>query len=54
MKWIEEKKVITPKIGRNWKIIPEDWWQKGKDKDYELLFGQKSFPEIDHTKDTGQ
>jgi hypothetical protein len=25
----------------NWKIIPEDWWKIGKEKDYELLFGKK-------------
>ena len=39
MKWIEKKKVITPKIIGNWKVIPEDWWKKGKEKDYKSLFG---------------
>ncbi|MEJ2493013.1 MAG: bifunctional metallophosphatase/5'-nucleotidase [Ignavibacteriaceae bacterium] len=42
MKWIEKKKVITPKIIGNWKIIPEDWWKKGKEKDYKLLFGNSA------------
>ena len=42
MKWIEKKKVITPKIIGNWKIIPEDWWEKGKEKDYKLLFGNSA------------
>lgn len=41
MKWIEDKKTINPHILGNWKIIPEDWWQKGMVRDYELLFGQK-------------
>ncbi|MBT8378022.1 MAG: bifunctional metallophosphatase/5'-nucleotidase [Ignavibacteria bacterium] len=41
MKWIKEKKSIMPaKIG-NWKIVPEDWWQKGKEKDYNLIFGKE-------------
>ena len=39
MKWIEGKKTINPKIIGNWKVIPEDWWQKGRVMDYELLFG---------------
>lgn len=39
MKWIEEKKTINPTVIGNWKIIPEEWWIKGKEKDYELLFG---------------
>jgi 2',3'-cyclic-nucleotide 2'-phosphodiesterase/3'-nucleotidase len=41
MNWMKEKKVITPgKIG-NWKIIPENWWIRGRQKDYELIFGKK-------------
>jgi 2',3'-cyclic-nucleotide 2'-phosphodiesterase/3'-nucleotidase len=38
MKWIEEKKTISPQILGNWKVIPEVWWQKGKEKDYQILF----------------
>ena len=38
MKWIKEKKIIKPHIIGNWKIIPEEWWQKGKEKDYQILF----------------
>lgn len=41
MQWIKKKKVIAPHIIGNWKVLPEDWWQKGKEKDYELLFGEK-------------
>ena len=38
MKWIENKKIVTPKKLNNWKIIPESWWEKGKEKDYQLIF----------------
>lgn len=38
MKWIENKKVVTPKKLNNWKVIPESWWEKGKEKDYKLIF----------------
>ena len=41
MKWIESKKTIAPHIIGNWKVIPEDWWKIGKEKDYDLLFGKK-------------
>lgn len=41
MRWIEKNKTVTPKASGNWKVIPEDWWQKGKEKDYKLLFGNK-------------
>jgi 2',3'-cyclic-nucleotide 2'-phosphodiesterase/3'-nucleotidase len=48
MKWIGGKKTINPHILGNWKIIPEDWWQKGMVRDYELLFGQKPPSEKNH------
>jgi len=38
MKWIEKKKIITPKSFNNWKVIPHSWWEKGKEKDYKILF----------------
>jgi 2',3'-cyclic-nucleotide 2'-phosphodiesterase/3'-nucleotidase len=38
MKWIEKEKDITPELIGNWKVIPEDYWQAGKEKDYQLLF----------------
>lgn len=38
MKWIEEKKTVEPKLLNNWKIVPENFWQSGKQKDYKLLF----------------
>ncbi len=39
MKWIEEKGTVTPQKNDNWKILPENWFKKGKEKDYPLLFG---------------
>jgi 2',3'-cyclic-nucleotide 2'-phosphodiesterase/3'-nucleotidase len=41
MNWIKKKKVVRPQIIGNWKIIPEEWWKKGKEKDYKLLFPPK-------------
>lgn len=38
MKWIEDKKTVSPKAFNNWSVIPTDWWQKGKAKDTKLLF----------------
>jgi len=38
MKWIEKEKLVTPKLIGNWKVVPENFWQTGKQKDYQLLF----------------
>ena len=38
MKWIEKEKIVTPKLLGNWKVVPENLWQAGKEKDYQLLF----------------
>ncbi len=38
MKWIEKNKTITPDALNNWKVIPKNWWLKGKEKDYKILF----------------
>jgi 2',3'-cyclic-nucleotide 2'-phosphodiesterase / 3'-nucleotidase len=38
MKWIEQKKSVAPAAYNNWKIIPEEWWRRGKEKDFKLLF----------------
>ncbi len=35
----EEKKIINPEIIGSWKVVPEDWWRRGREKDYKLLFG---------------
>jgi 2',3'-cyclic-nucleotide 2'-phosphodiesterase / 3'-nucleotidase len=40
--WIVEKKTIHPEIISTWQILPEDWWEKGRLKDYALLFGTEA------------
>jgi 2',3'-cyclic-nucleotide 2'-phosphodiesterase/3'-nucleotidase len=52
MKWIEAKKIINQEIIGNWKVIPEDWWKKGKEKDYEFLFGTRASYVDDKTNDS--
>jgi len=44
IQWIKEKKIITPHIIGNWKIVPEEWWLEGKERDYKLLFGDRLNP----------
>ena len=45
--WLEEKKVIAPEIISTWKVVPEVWWKKGREKDYLLLFDEAApLPEI--------
>jgi 2',3'-cyclic-nucleotide 2'-phosphodiesterase/3'-nucleotidase len=39
MKWIEEKQIINPKIISTWRVVPTNWWELGREKDYKLLFG---------------
>lgn len=41
MKWIEKNKTVNPKAAGNWKVVPEEWWSKGKEKDYQIIFGKK-------------
>jgi len=40
--WIEEKKTINPEIISTWRVLPESWWKKGREKDYKLLFGTEA------------
>ena len=40
--WIEEKKIIDSKIISAWQVVPESWWEKGREKDYLLLFGTEA------------
>jgi 2',3'-cyclic-nucleotide 2'-phosphodiesterase/3'-nucleotidase len=48
IQWIKDKKIIKPHLIGNWNIIPEAWWQKGKEKDYKLLFGKDYVPAQTH------
>lgn len=41
-KWIEEKKTINPEIISTWQVVPEIWWERGREKDYMLLFGEEA------------
>lgn len=41
MKWIEKNKTIEPKSFGNWKVIPEDWYKAGKEKDMALMFPKR-------------
>jgi len=38
MKWFENKKEITPSTSNNWTILPEGWYKKACEKDFNLLF----------------
>ncbi|MBE0551124.1 MAG: bifunctional metallophosphatase/5'-nucleotidase [Ignavibacterium sp.] len=38
MRWIEKEKFVSPKLIGNWKVVPENFWQAGKQKDYQILF----------------
>lgn len=40
MKWIEKQGTIDPEVFNNWKVVPEDWWQRGMKKDYKIMFGR--------------
>jgi 2',3'-cyclic-nucleotide 2'-phosphodiesterase/3'-nucleotidase len=47
MKWIEEKKVVSPVSFNNWSVIPENFWIKGKERDYAVLFGTQNKNEVE-------
>jgi len=38
MKWIKEKQEITPVPLNNWHVVPENYWKKGKERDFRILF----------------
>ena len=38
LKWFEDKEVIIPKANENWKVIPENFYKAGKERDFGLLF----------------
>ncbi len=41
MKWFEKEKTVQPVQSDNWKVIPEDYWNAGKERDFHLLFPTK-------------
>lgn len=42
MKWIEKAGTVEPRAFNNWKIIPDEWYRRAKEKDYQILFGKKN------------
>jgi 2',3'-cyclic-nucleotide 2'-phosphodiesterase / 3'-nucleotidase len=40
MDWLKEQKIVFPEKLSGWKIVPEEWWIKGRGKDFQLLFGK--------------
>ena len=38
MRWIEEKKEISPEASGQWTVVPANFLEKGKKKDYPILF----------------
>jgi len=42
MKYIEANKVLNPIERKNWRIIPEDYYEKAKMRDYDALFGKEA------------
>ena len=38
MRTIEHKKIVSPKASGNWKAVPQDFWIKGRKKDYQILY----------------
>ena len=38
MQHIEKRRHISPKASGNWKAIPQDFWIKGRKKDYQLMY----------------
>ncbi len=41
MRWMTEKKVIKPKYLNNWKVIPKEFFWKGRKNAYKELFPEK-------------
>jgi len=40
LKSLESIKIIEPRASDNWKIIPEEWVRKAKQREFKLLFGR--------------
>lgn len=38
MKHIEEKRVVSPCASGNWKAVPQDFWTRGRKKDYQIMY----------------
>lgn len=40
MKWIEKEGKVDIECNWNWKVIPEKWHKKAKEREYQLLYGK--------------
>ncbi len=40
LKSLESIRIIEPRASDNWKIIPEEWVRKAKQREFKLLFGR--------------
>lgn len=38
MKHIEDKRVVTPCASGNWKAVPQEFWTRGRKKDYQIMY----------------
>lgn len=36
--YIQKQKTLNPQCRNDWKVIPEAWFKKGKEKDYKLMY----------------
>lgn len=40
MQWLDQQQTVHPQIINNWKVVPENYWKAGKERDCILLFGK--------------
>ncbi len=45
MKWIEGQGTVTPRALGNWKVVPQEWWEKARATDYAILYEGKRVEE---------
>lgn len=38
MQHIEQKHIVSPKASGNWKAVPQEFWIRGRKKDYQLMY----------------
>ncbi|MCB0746848.1 MAG: bifunctional metallophosphatase/5'-nucleotidase, partial [Ignavibacteriae bacterium] len=41
MKWIEQHKVVSPEEDDNWTVVPKEFVEAAKKRDYDLMFGKQ-------------
>ena len=38
MQHIEAMRIVSPKAKGNWKAVPQDFWIRGRKKDYQIMY----------------